>query len=554
MASAIATLGLADSFDAVYGSSAGSIVGAYMISRQMCVDVYTEILVAAKETFVCKKRLMGNLVYCATKEVVRRGGNVISGGNRESGKHNRKEAKEEDMKVIEQLASIIDANNERVLSDNENLSEVESVEIAKAANSSWVKSLVSRMYAGLPLSVSNATPFKYVTSTPGMNITFVLDGIMCQQNGLRPLDFETFRQNDAMQPLRVVSSAVSERTGEMETFILGAKENDFFETVDNKNVTFCASTDRQGLFACLAASMTVPGATGPPLALQRNGDDEVARCFDAFCYEPMPYRSAVEENATHVLVLRTRPEGCAVVTKPTIYERVVAPLYFNSNNLPQVAKYFECGGQQYRYLEDVLTLEKARNQHGPVEVPPSKILHGGTAAIEDEEKDPSTWKKAHLYPVTLPRGAAELSVISTEQDEVLYAVRNGFAAAFELLAPVAGLDLSSFAASEGKSVPEQVAELVFPDDASLSEDDMAESLRQQLEVKGDAIVSEKERTRRLERFRAWMKQRRQRRRRPLSASEAGLELSILTEEDLLTQLPAFKEGKLSHLSKSLRRV
>jgi hypothetical protein len=31
--------------------------------------------------------------------------------------------------------------------------------------------------------------------------------------------------------------------------------------------------------------------------------------FDAFCYEPIPYRSAVKDGATHVLALRSRPEG-----------------------------------------------------------------------------------------------------------------------------------------------------------------------------------------------------------------------------------------------------
>jgi len=37
MAAAIASLGLTDAFDSVYGSSAGCIVGAYMVSRQMYV-------------------------------------------------------------------------------------------------------------------------------------------------------------------------------------------------------------------------------------------------------------------------------------------------------------------------------------------------------------------------------------------------------------------------------------------------------------------------------------------------------------------------------------
>ena len=52
MAAAIATLGLCDAFDSVYGSSAGSVVGAYMFSPQMCVDVYTDFIPTARKLFV----------------------------------------------------------------------------------------------------------------------------------------------------------------------------------------------------------------------------------------------------------------------------------------------------------------------------------------------------------------------------------------------------------------------------------------------------------------------------------------------------------------------
>lgn len=61
MAAAIASLGLTDAFDKIYGSSAGSVIGAYMISRQMCVDVYVDILPAARELFVCKRRLVRSI-------------------------------------------------------------------------------------------------------------------------------------------------------------------------------------------------------------------------------------------------------------------------------------------------------------------------------------------------------------------------------------------------------------------------------------------------------------------------------------------------------------
>jgi len=36
---------------------------------------------------------------------------------------------------------------------------------------------------------------------------------------------------------------------------------------------------------------------------------------DAFMVEPLPYRSAVADGATHVIVLRTRPDPCPVLGK-----------------------------------------------------------------------------------------------------------------------------------------------------------------------------------------------------------------------------------------------
>mmetsp|Transcript_22621 Transcript_22621/g.26182 ORF Transcript_22621/g.26182 Transcript_22621/m.26182 type:complete len:137 (+) Transcript_22621:85-495(+) len=61
MVAAITALGLSDTIDTIYGSSAGSVVGAYMVSRQVCLDVYVDILPASKKLFVCKTRMMKNL-------------------------------------------------------------------------------------------------------------------------------------------------------------------------------------------------------------------------------------------------------------------------------------------------------------------------------------------------------------------------------------------------------------------------------------------------------------------------------------------------------------
>lgn len=192
MASAIAVLGLSNVFDSIYGSSAGSVIGAYMVSRQMCIDVYTDILTTAKDKFVSKIRLASSLA-----------------------------------------TNFLD------------------IKLKKNSN-------------GLS---------KYMK--PGLDLSFLIDIVMCPDNGLRPLDLETFRLNDVRQPLKVVTSTV--RNGKMETMCLGSQNMDFFDKIDvNGDLLEHATTNlygcRHGLFAALEASMIISAVTIPPQPLLRNSD------------------------------------------------------------------------------------------------------------------------------------------------------------------------------------------------------------------------------------------------------------------------------------------
>eukprot|EP00526_Cylindrotheca_closterium_P007543 CAMPEP_0113620648 /NCGR_PEP_ID=MMETSP0017_2-20120614/10528_1 /TAXON_ID=2856 /ORGANISM="Cylindrotheca closterium" /LENGTH=711 /DNA_ID=CAMNT_0000530329 /DNA_START=271 /DNA_END=2406 /DNA_ORIENTATION=+ /assembly_acc=CAM_ASM_000147 len=424
MAAAIASLGLTDAFDAVYGSSAGSVVGAYMISRQMCVDVYVDILPAAKKKFVCKRRLIRSIAS----------------------------------NLADVMVSGIKRNNK--------------------APEAVVK------------SSSSTTSTTSETRTPGMNISYVLDGIMHHSQGLRPLDMENFQENDQKQRLRVVSSTVDE-DGNLRSKVFGGQ--DFFNSTMMQTKH---NGDRQGLFACLQASMTVPGATGPPVRLHRaKNKDKVLPCFDAFCFEPVPYRSAVEEGATHVLAMCTRPEGCELKTKPGVYEQGVAPLYFKSHGLPKVAEYFEKGGQQYIYAEDILTLEEGKmSKSSKVSVPPPKIYHGVEQAADQRKEIAERskgWKKAHLFPMKVASNIPELATLEQDKDAVLEAVRSGYAAAFDILAPVVGLDLDLSGSEASKFVFPRKSE---DEQASpISEKDMEledeRVLNTQLHVPGAAIPS-----------------------------------------------------------------
>ena len=56
--------------------------------------------------------------------------------------------------------------------------------------------------------------------------------------------------------------------------------------------------------------------------------DNCEPVVDAFLCEPLPYRSAVDDGASHVIVLRTRPDPCPVLGKgPGVFETLIAKRY-----------------------------------------------------------------------------------------------------------------------------------------------------------------------------------------------------------------------------------
>ena len=495
MAAAIGSLGLCNVFDSIYGSSAGSVIGAYMVSRQMCVDVYVDILPAAKKQFVCKHRMMKSLAS----------------------------------NLMDVLLLSIPKNN-----NNNNM---------------------NNMNNNAQKPTTTTTTTTTTKTNPGMNISFVLDGVLGQENGIRPLDMETFLKNDQKQPLRVVSSCV-DRDGTLVSKTFGTADFMTARRTDGK---------RRGLWACLEASMTVPGATGPPVDIVYGqegdeADEKPLPCFDAFCFEPLPYRSAVQEGATHVLVCCSRPEGFEPKTKPGVYEQGIANIYFRSHDHPNVATFFEKGGQQYIYAEDLLTLEEAKFSTDGVLVPPPQPLHGipeATAATDRlvRERD-QVWKKAHLLPLKVPRGTPELPTLEQDKDAVLEAVRGGFSAAFDLLVPAIGLELNISG--------EEAAKLVFP---SSEENQTSESILQtKVHVMGEPIPSEGKSPAALQDILNDVLQ------GPVIAAGTSTkqrisQMAVLghvhrqqgmhqppTAATLLATLPGFQEGRMGHLAKGLRLI
>lgn len=247
----------------------------------------------------------------------------------------------------------------------------------------------------------------------------------------------------------------------------------------------------------------------------------------------------------------------------------------------QVARLFSSGGSQYRYIEDVLTLDEGltqgiamgRNGHTfsdeefakGVRVPPTRLISGNDAAESDVNLD--DWRRAHLLPITVPVGTPELPTLSQDRNEVISAVRHGYAAAFDVLAPLASLPFDS------STIPgEKVAKLLFPD----GDDDVA-SLNKPLRISGSYIGDDEEETKRRS-FAAWVTRKREARRKAkdeITAHPDGFlarrverrtssfhetdqyvrddsnTLEYLEIEALLAALPGFRGGRLDHIADSL---
>ena len=113
------------------------------------------------------------------------------------------------------------------------------------------------------------------------------------------------------------------------------------------------------LSECMKASMLLPGVTGDVVRLKgsqaasddilktlwmestKRGDNELSTgsepLSDALIFEPIPYRSAIKENCTHIIALRTRADDISVTVKMSVMEKMILARFFGrKQNLPEL--------------------------------------------------------------------------------------------------------------------------------------------------------------------------------------------------------------------------
>ncbi len=310
-AAAVNLLGLSDAFDSVYGSSAGALIAAFFVSRQLNgTIIYSDILPAAGKRFLDRTQLIPAM-------------GLLPG----------------------------------------------------------------------------------VEAKPVINLQFLEDVV---RNTVR-LDWESFSKHNAVQPLNIIASNLES----MHSLALRSQDG-HFECLE-------------GLLRCLKSSMCVPGVAGPPVRLnftcQHTAEEKEEAFADALIFEPIPFRSAVEDGCTHVVTLRTRPDGSEVLGHKVtgIYERFVAKRYLHDmHKFSEAARHMTQFDHLRQYAADLLLLnEGSHAKDEGVHVPDGK---GGGRTV-------------HLLPVAPPMGISEVDTLDSSRDALRKGLRDGFAAAWDLLAP-----------------------------------------------------------------------------------------------------------------------
>ena len=265
---------------------------------------------------------------------------------------------------------------------------------------------------------------------PVLDLSYLLNTTM-QEN--KPLDWETFEDMQTVQPLKILTSGLKSE----KAFILDMEKGSFSNLKELAN--------------CMRASCLLPGVAGPVMNMKSPQEDGMQFEYDmkamnnydvdgyepladALLYEPLPYRAAVSEGATHVICLRSRPDGVDVTGKSSIFEKLIVRRFLlRKNSLRKAYEYMKKQFHKKKYAEQVIELNRGAN---------------------DINRSYSDTSEPHLLPVALPPGSAEVTKLETGREAIFEGVRRGFARCYDALV--------EDPEQRGKGM--EMAKKVFPDD------------------------------------------------------------------------------------------
>jgi predicted acylesterase/phospholipase RssA len=268
-----------------------------------------------------------------------------------------------------------------------------------------------RLLRSLGLGLADPRLIRDVLTRPGngkpvLNLSFLLKTTMQKT---KALNWEFFAERQKVQPLKVVASALKSE----QAFVMGMKEG-HFSTLDE-------------LSDCMHASCLLPGIAGPVMNIKvRNVDSDKPKFIlannlkdpdyeplgDALVYGPMPYQEAFKDGATHVVVIRSRPDGAEVTGKGGLFEKLIFRRFFTRKN--KLPKMFQ---RMTRHLHKKLY---AKN-----------VIELNAEAFSNRDHLDTT--KPHVMTIALPPGSEEVTRLETGREAIFEGVRRGFARAYDAL-------------------------------------------------------------------------------------------------------------------------
>lgn len=253
----------------------------------------------------------------------------------------------------------------------------------------------------------------------------------------KPLDWEAFEEMQKVQPLKVLASGLKSQ----KAIIMDMEKGSFSNIAELAN--------------CMRASCLLPGVAGAVMNIklpQKDGgeqigydmkprnnlaDDDYEPLADALLFEPLPYRAAISEGATHVICLRSRPDGADVTGKSSIFEKLIIRRFLlRKNRLRKAYEYMKRHLHKKRYAEQVIELNEGAS---------------------DVQRPYSDTSRPHLLPIAVPPGSPEVPKLETGREAIFEGVRRGFARCYDALVEDPN--------ERGRGA--ELARKVFPDDILL---------------------------------------------------------------------------------------
>mmetsp|Transcript_25035 Transcript_25035/g.59502 ORF Transcript_25035/g.59502 Transcript_25035/m.59502 type:complete len:682 (-) Transcript_25035:72-2117(-) len=326
---------------------------------------------------------------------------------------------------------------------------------AETAGKSFIDT--TRLFRALGLGLLNPRLLKDVlvrrnAGKPVLNLHYLLQQ---QVQSDKRLDWDTFvkrqtrdgssKSGEKHQPLNVVASAMkSERP-------LSMNYNDgHFQSLEE-------------LAQCMHASCLLPGIAGPvvniltsstasssnggssskPKFVMRNNlnDPDYEPLADALIYAPIPYEVAQHDGATHMIVLRSKPDGADVIGKGgSVGETLVWSRFFlRKNSLKNVYERLKQQIHKRVYAKNVLELNEA-----------SRIVEGDS----NSKSSGSSNSLPPTLTVAISPEFDEIARLESDREAIFEGVRQGFARAYD--------SLVEDPAERGNGY--EVAKVCFPDE------------------------------------------------------------------------------------------